>query len=262
MRTLIGSGSSAEVWALDADRVLKLFYPNVAADTIEREFAASQFAHESGLRVARPLYRTGECGRYGIVFERISGTPLLRRIVRAPHRMWTDFPVMAAYQRDMHLRRTAGAMPNLHERIERALAHCSVSDDVRAAMLRLLAQLSEDDRLGHGDFHPGNVLVPTGGLAAIDWSKAWAGPPAADVARTELLIRFGSEKNGEGGRVPVAARAVSAWWYRRCYQRSSAVDPADIDRWRFLLAVTWFRGQVGLTRAGLPAALARWQQAL
>jgi aminoglycoside phosphotransferase (APT) family kinase protein len=102
--------------------------------------------------------------------------------------------------------------------------------------MRALETLPRGDRLCHGDFHPGNVLVASGGgdggdrPIAIDWTGASRGDPAADVARSFLIIRF-------GGLTPDATPAVAALarvgrrllW--RGYASAYAIDRAALARW-------------------------------
>jgi aminoglycoside phosphotransferase (APT) family kinase protein len=61
---------------------------------------------------------------------------------------------------------------------------------------RVLAELHEAlDRTGaaesalvHGDLHPGNVLMSTGGSVLIDWTNHRLGPRALDLALTWLVL--------------------------------------------------------------------------
>jgi aminoglycoside phosphotransferase (APT) family kinase protein len=78
-----------------------------------------------------------------------------------------------------------------------------VPEPLRDAVLRRLERLPEGDRLCHGDFHPANVLrSASGGALAIDWTGASRGDPAADLARSFLIMRFGAVG-------PDATRAVA-----------------------------------------------------
>lgn len=55
--------------------------------------------------------------------------------------------------------------------------------------------LPSNDTLIHGDFHPGNLLIDkeNGGIVGIcDWEKAQYAPRSYDVARSYLIIGFGT----------------------------------------------------------------------
>src|SRR5262249_42867679 len=51
---------------------------------------------------------------------------------------------------------------------------------------RVLDRLPAGDRLCHGDYHPGNVLLGADRTAVIDWTGAVRGVAEADHARTLL----------------------------------------------------------------------------
>jgi aminoglycoside phosphotransferase (APT) family kinase protein len=48
--------------------------------------------------------------------------------------------------------------------------------------------MRDDDRVCHGDFHPGNILIDGRKAVIIDWMNATRGNPLADVARTTILV--------------------------------------------------------------------------
>ena len=60
-----------------------------------------------------------------------------------------------------------------------------------------LLDMSEGDRLCHGDFHPINVLGQTSQPMVIDWPDACCGDPAADVCRSYLLLKLHAEDIAE-----------------------------------------------------------------
>jgi Ser/Thr protein kinase RdoA (MazF antagonist) len=59
--------------------------------------------------------------------------------------------------------------------------------DDRDRLLSRLADLPDDDRLCHGDFHPGNIMGSIGSPFVVDWLDATSGPAEADACRTYLL---------------------------------------------------------------------------
>ena len=52
----------------------------------------------------------------------------------------------------------------------------------------MLAAMPAGDRLCHGDFHPGNIMVLKQGEMIIDWIDAAIGNPLADIARTTVIF--------------------------------------------------------------------------
>jgi len=45
------------------------------------------------------------------------------------------------------------------------------------------------NRLCHGDFHPGNLMVSGQDIIIIDWIDASSGNPLADLARTTIIFQ-------------------------------------------------------------------------
>lgn len=243
-----GAGASADVWAIDELRVLKLFRSDVNDVPVALEYAAGAWAADQALPVPRPLARVALEGRAGIIFERMQGADMLSIITRAPWRMWALIRQLADLHGKVHRQPGSTALPRqidvLRHRIMRSRAGAVA---VEAALRRIDRVESDGAWLVHGDFHPGNLLLSGAGVAIIDWAQAAVGLPAADVARTELLLRFG----GGGSGATAFAGAVTARWYRHCYMRHSTVSRAAIDAWRLPVAVAWHRGQLGVAEARL-----------
>lgn len=103
----------------------------------------------------------------------------------------------------------------------------------RRAALRVLEELPGGDRLCHGDFHPGNVMVDGDREVIIDWHDASSGNPAGDVARTWLLLR--TAHWSYPGTRRAAVRLAASWLFRRYLKRYQALVPGmgeRLRRWR------------------------------
>jgi hypothetical protein len=100
--------------------------------------------------------------------------------------------------------------------------------------LRELDRLPDGDRLLHGDFHPGNVLLSSRGPVVIDWTNATHGDPDADVARTSLMLKLGAMPPGTP-RLIRSLNQVGRGWFGRFYSGGyRAVRPYDsaaVERW-------------------------------
>lgn len=249
----VGEGASADVWAVDDRHVVKLFHADVNQVPMALEYAAGCWADAQGLPVARPVGRVILGERSGILFERIDGADMLKAILRRPFRMWRLVRRMARFHARMHRLPGGEALPRQIDVLRHRIVRSQAGEAAIGAALLLMDQLPQDDRLTHGDFHPANLLLSSGGTVIIDWAQAASGVPAADVARTELLLRFGGRGSA---RVSGLAGAITARWYRHCYARYSGLDQAAVDAWRLPVAVAWDRGQAGRAQAALDAWIA------
>ncbi|GEO98971.1 phosphotransferase family protein [Methylobacterium haplocladii] len=231
----VDSGLSSEVFLHGTDRVLKLYREPSEPAAIENEFRASALAHARGLPVARPIALLKRDGRTGILFERLHGPTMLKRYAKNPLGMMLALRRLAAIQHAIHAL-PAQDLPLQRARLAHDIGWARVSEATREAALAALDRLPGGDAFCHNDIHPGNVLCTPAGLAVIDWQKAGAGCPAADVARTELMIRYGRLPKDRSGKAD-KLRGVAADWYVRCYRRLSGLNREEIRAWHLPLMV-------------------------
>ncbi|WCT74567.1 aminoglycoside phosphotransferase family protein [Sphingomonas naphthae] len=245
--TPIGRGTSSEVYRRADGRVVKLYGTEVPDALIAREEAASRHAAACGLPVAAASARIEVDGRRGLLFDYVEGRTVLAVTGRAPWGIARAFARMARAQAAIHSRRPPRDMRRQRDVTELQIVHSGCDMATRSAALARLTRLGASggiDRLCHGDFHPGNVIDTPAGLVVIDWGRASAGQPLADLARTELLIRFGAFPSGNALRRGAVAlcRELAARWYVWCYARAAGISPAAVAPWRLPMAVAWSRG--------------------
>lgn len=236
--TFIARGASAEVFRLAGGLVLKLFHDGVGVQIVEREYAIAQAVQETGLPVARAVERCEQAGRQGIVYTEIAGPNLLQYMRRRPDRLAWGLREMARLHARIH-RQTASVLRSRKEILAGDIEMAPVGERLRAAALDRLDQLIEPNLLSHGDLHPANLIVTPDGLAVIDWSRAARAAPAADVVRTEMLMRFGAV-GAPGGWKAVALDRAAAYYARR-YRADTRMERESLAAWRGLVGLAWKR---------------------
>ena len=239
----IGVGASAEVFALPDGHALKLLLPGLPEAAAARELTASLLASHAGLPVPTPVGTTTLAGRSGLVFQRLHERRWTRRVRRWPGAVMVTLAAMARRQAALHATRVpSGALPTVHQVLAARICESAAMPEVVEAAQAALALLPDRDQLGHGDLHLGNIMNAEGRLMLIDWAQAMAGDPAADVARSELVMRFG--RYGpllRRWRWLRLTRHVAAEWYLFCYCLVTGMPRAAIDAWRLPVAVAWWR---------------------
>lgn len=93
--------------------------------------------------------------------------------------------------------------------------------------------LPQGDAFCHGDFHPQNVLLGDDPVI-IDWLDAGEGHPAADVARTSLILRFAGQKQG---RTLSTIQTKFRRWYLNCYCERCHFSREHVRAWELPVAV-------------------------
>jgi tRNA A-37 threonylcarbamoyl transferase component Bud32 len=154
----VARGRWTDVYDLGGGRVLKRYRDKAAEPIAAFEAAVLVHARAHGV----PVPEVHEVNGGDLVLEKIEGPTMLRDLTRHPRAM-------------SHHART---LADLH-----GIVHTVPALD------GLQRPFGPGDALLHLDLHPDNVILSRSGPVLIDWQGAVAGPTAADVAHTWLLIR-------------------------------------------------------------------------
>jgi aminoglycoside phosphotransferase (APT) family kinase protein len=246
------------VFAWGDGLALRLARDPSAAGLIEREALALAAAGRTGAPVPAVHERLTVDGRPGVVVDRVDGVDLLTWLGRRPWGVRSVGRTLGRQHARLH--EAAGdGLPALREELAGRLLAPLVPADVRRLARARLDGLPDGDRLLHGDLHPGNVLRTARGCLVIDWTNGARGEPAADVARTVLLLRIG----GVAGDAPAAVRLLAplgrrvlAGAYVHAYARERPLDMALVGRWLPVCAAARLAEDVARERPAL-LALAR-----
>ncbi|MFX4086216.1 phosphotransferase enzyme family protein [Sphingobium yanoikuyae] len=241
----IAKGASAELFDLGEGQALKLFRDSVSDEMIAREVDASVHAGACGVPTAAAIGRQSWSGRRGIVYPRLEGMTLMNWIRRNPIRAGWALSQMGKIHAAMHVA-DGENLRSLKQVLATDIAYGPAPDALQRAAIAYLETLPDSDALTHGDFHLGNVMMTPQGMMVIDWSKAAAGHPAADVVRSEMLMRFGI---GPSDWVTNLWRDWAAQRLRKSYMSASGVTAHDIDKWRPVVALAWLRARDATGRA-------------
>jgi aminoglycoside phosphotransferase (APT) family kinase protein len=185
---LVGRGRTAEVYALDTDRVVKLLLPGINPLVLEREAEFTAAAHGAGAPAPAVFGAVELEGRAGWVFERVAGDSLAALLPKRPWKSRTYARLAAEVQFRLHQRHSTD-LPLLSDRLAAKIDHADVlnRDLRRRAKDALVGLDGSESSVLHGDFHADNVLLAADGPTVIDWLDASRGDPAADVARSQWL---------------------------------------------------------------------------
>jgi len=202
---------------------------------LETDIRALRGATEHGLRVPAVYGPVEVMGRPGVVMERITGADLLTAVAHQPWKVWWVAGITGRAHARMHGIVAPEEVPATRERIIHSLTQSPLVPKVVAdAALKALVGLPDGDRLCHGDFHPANILMDGDEPVIIDWSNVTRGHPAADVARTLVILGSG---NPPPGSLPhlrllaLAGRRLLTSSYLRAYRRVAPLDMDLVHRW-------------------------------
>jgi aminoglycoside phosphotransferase (APT) family kinase protein len=237
----IAEGREAEIFAWEEGKVLRLTrdFPE-AQELVEWQAYAIEAAAASGVRVPAVYGRTTALGRHGLIMERVDGPDMLTMLGARPWLVYSVGTISGRVHAQLHEVRAPDHLRELRPAMAEAIQSSDlVPRDLAARALSVLEELPDGDRLCHGDFHPGNIIETGEERVLIDWSNAVRADPAADVARTDLMMRLGEPPPSAPFLVrvltPVARRLLLSA-YHRSYRRHREVDEALVRRWQIPVA--------------------------
>jgi uncharacterized protein (TIGR02172 family) len=192
----IAEGRTAEIFAWEDGRILKLLRPGFPPGLIEQEERITSAIVQAGIPAPKIYGLIEVNGRPGILYERIDGPSLTGLIEQSPLRLRKHAGVLARLHAVLH-RHTVAGLPRQKDILAWQVQEAAVLPAaIRNSVLSLLDRLPDGDSLCHNDFHPLNVLIGPGGPVIIDWESASLGSPCADVARTSLTVALARPAQG------------------------------------------------------------------
>jgi aminoglycoside phosphotransferase (APT) family kinase protein len=239
-RHVLGEGREAEIVEWEPGAVAKLYRNPAYAHVARVEWAALAAAKSAGAPVPAVQELIDVDGRPAIIMERLDGADLLTSFSARPWTIVRLGRLMGRAHAELHAVRAPDELRDLRAGLREALAHSDlIPPDLRDVSSRALDRLPDGDRLGHGDFHPGNVILTPHGPRVIDWPNAFRGDPDADVARTLLTLRLGEPLDvpPHVRAILAVARRVITWAYRRGYRSLRPYSEAAVDAWMLPVAI-------------------------
>ena len=195
----IALGRTAEIYAWQGSQVLKLFFDWYGLENIKYEQRIAQAVQASGLPVPAVGDILSVNDRYGVVFQRANGSTMNDMLKSKPWRMHHYARQMAALHVKLHTSTIQADIPYQRQRLVDKIHDAAVlPGPLRSKALAALETMPDGDRLCHGDFHPGNILLTPQQEMIIDWTDATRGNPLSDLARTTILIRGAAETSQTG----------------------------------------------------------------
>ncbi|MHB9032652.1 MAG: phosphotransferase family protein [Anaerolineae bacterium] len=186
MRTLIGTGARAKIYAEDGCAV-KCYEPGYRKEYVFYEALINTLVESTGLPVPKVFQVTDDNQHLSLKMELIKGQTLKQALRAEPGQAQAMIAAMVRLQMEMHTARVE--LPfTLHQKLTRMLeAPTGLSASRQQHALELLQALPAGGALCHGDYHTSNILVQENKLYIVDWIDASTGCADGDVCRTYLV---------------------------------------------------------------------------
>lgn len=235
---IIGQGRTAEIYQWKDNHVLKLLYPNIPKSDAENEYNRTKIAYnhitKKGIKIPEAVELIEVDRRSGIVFEKVEGITMLDYIFRSPLKIKQLSRDLAKLHTEIHDCRDSN-LPTLKDGLKYHIDRTTyLSDEMKKTILEKLSALPDGETIGHGDFHPDNIILSDKGTYVIDWLTARKGLGLADVARTYILLRYGDIPSEISFFMKLSIRLIRRVLYKEYlkeYIRLSNASKKDIFDW-------------------------------
>ncbi len=201
----------------------------------EREYRSTKAVSELLECVPAVYEMVEQDGRYGIVFEKISGTDMLQAVTEHPSQLERFASALADYHLAIQKAVDISDLPLLKDCLKRNILRTDdLTEQEKHTVLNCLQALPDGNKLCHMDLHPENVILRHGNPVILDWMTACVGDRCADAARTCLLILYPEMPRGGW----LQKRAFSLLkrrflhGYLKQYKQKSGVCQEQIDAWK------------------------------
>lgn len=209
----------------DGEKSIKVFNLNYPKTDILGEALNQARLEATPLNTPRLLEVLKIDGRWSIVSEYIGGKTLGSLMHDNPERYDEYLRIFVELQLLVNEQKVDD-LNTLTEKMTRRIPKTELPAGRKAELMELLASMPVGDRVCHGDFSPGNIIIAAYGTPyIIDWSHVTQGDPAADAALTFLRFVTANERD-------------HAEKYLDVYSELSGVDREYICRWIPLVAAT------------------------
>jgi Ser/Thr protein kinase RdoA (MazF antagonist) len=184
----IARGGTADLYPWTEGQILKLYRRSFPRDVVEQEATLGRLVHGLGLRVPAVGEIVQIDGRWGLPFERLDGRLLAEVAFAEPETAESAGATLAELHLEMHSR-PGPELPSARSRYRAVIeGNALLSREQRGRVLDRMDGLPDGDRVCHGDFHAGNVVMTKPGPIVIDWVTGHRGNPFEDAAQTVVAM--------------------------------------------------------------------------
>lgn len=209
----------------DGDDCVKVFGDDIAKDDVLAEALNQARVEHTGLNIPKIKAVTMIDGKWAIVSEYIKGKTLDRLMAENPDKKHEYMEMFVDLQIKVQSC-TCPLLPKLKDKMSRKISQADLDATTRYDLHTRLEGMPKHNKLCHGDFNPGNIIITDDGTPYIlDWSHATQGNASADVARTYLLFWLNGDIDG-------------AEEYLDLFCAKSGTDKQYVQKWMPIVAAS------------------------
>ena len=196
---LIGAGACGECFRIDDETIIKLYYPSVSEDEIEREKALAKKAFVLGVPTAISYDIVKSNGRTGVVYELIK-SKTLGELIRNDYEnreKYIDLYVDVC-KKISTIKSEDSEIPSFVELNREDIKKVDlISEEEKQYLHKFLDLIPSENTCIHGDLNINNIMVENGECCLIDMGEFSRGNHLFDVSRIIFSMEYANAPKGE-----------------------------------------------------------------
>ena len=191
----IGAGACGEVFRLDDETIIKLYYPRIKPEEIEQEKALAKKAFVMGVPTAISYDIVEADGRTGVVYELIKSKTLGELMREDEEHLEKYIDMYADVCHQIHsIKSREGELPSFKDINRADIPNITgITDEERAALYEFLDLVPESMHCVHGDLNINNIMVQNGECCLIDMGEFSYGLGMFDISRILFSMNFAAD---------------------------------------------------------------------
>jgi aminoglycoside phosphotransferase (APT) family kinase protein len=187
---LLAQGGQAEIYEMDQNKVIRVLRKKEDEESLKYEMKIMQSLKDKGKTVPTIYEYLQIDGRPAIIMERLYGATMLEDIKRKPLHIFRQAKKLASLHMEVADTAKGLRLQSIHDRAAHLIPKAELLElELKEFVLSLLTELPREDRICHGDFHPGNIIISNNNYYVIDWFGVTSGDVLSDIAHTYLILR-------------------------------------------------------------------------
>lgn len=195
---VIGRGANGEVYRLDSDTIIKVYFNSDALPDIHRERELARKAFVMGIPTAIPYDVVKVGDSYGSVFELLDAKSFAKLIAAEPENLDHYVELYVDLLKKIHSTELKkGDMPDMKEVALKWASFLKdyIPEEQFNKLYSLVEAVPEDNHMMHGDYHIKNVMMQNGEVLLIDMDTLCLGHPVFELASVFLAYVGYSEND-------------------------------------------------------------------
>ena len=250
---LIGAGACGECFRIDDETIIKLYYPGVSEEEIEREKTLAKKAFVLGVPTAISYDIVKSNGRTGVVYELIK-SKTLGELIRSDYEnkekyidLYVDVckKIGSITSNDTSIPSFVDINRPDIEKID------MLSDDEKKYLYKFLDMIPSENTCIHGDLNINNIMVENGECCLIDMGEFSRGHHLFDVSRIIFSMEYANVPKGEFNSFYKMTSEQVDEIYKLFMEKYFGMKFEDIRRdpeLKLLYPLAWFRCCTGILR--------------